>query len=105
MEGAVPNLANLLAEVFSVREVAQLLKLSVAAVYELCRTGSLGHYRFGTGRGTIRITGADVEGFLQKSRRELEKREKSRQQRSKELRLRPLKHIELRDMETDTKSG
>jgi excisionase family DNA binding protein len=39
----------------TVSEVARLLRLSVAAVYALCRSNQLVHHRLGSGRSAIRI--------------------------------------------------
>jgi excisionase family DNA binding protein len=40
---------------FRVKEVADLFAVDLSTVYAAVRSGSLGSYRIGTGRGTIRI--------------------------------------------------
>jgi len=51
-------------EFYSVSDIARQLKISLAAVYELCQSGKLSHFRFGKGRGTIRISSGDLKAFL-----------------------------------------
>jgi excisionase family DNA binding protein len=51
----------------TVKQAAAQLECSIATVYQLCRSQKLGHYRVGArGRGTIRITEADVAEFRSK---------------------------------------
>jgi excisionase family DNA binding protein len=51
----------------TVKQAAAQLECSIATVYQLCRAQKLGHYRVGArGRGTIRITKADVDEFRSK---------------------------------------
>jgi excisionase family DNA binding protein len=49
----------------TVREVADRLRLSVSQVYALCASGKLPHLRFGNGRGTIRVTEAQLQEFIE----------------------------------------
>jgi excisionase family DNA binding protein len=52
----------------TVKQAAAQLECSIATVYQLCRSHKLGHYRVGArGRGTIRITEADVAAFRSKA--------------------------------------
>ena len=53
--------------VMQVKEVAKQLKCSPALVYNLCAQGMLAHHRLGVGRGTIRISQADLDNFLSES--------------------------------------
>ncbi len=48
----------------TIRDVAERLKLSPSAVYQLVETGSLAHHRVGNGRGTIRVSEADLLAYL-----------------------------------------
>lgn len=48
----------------TVKQVSELWSLSVGCVYQLIRSGDLPAYRFGTGRGTIRIDEDDAEALL-----------------------------------------
>lgn len=47
----------------TVAEVAKVLEVSPRLVYLLCETGKLRHHRFGTGRGTIRISSDDLTAY------------------------------------------
>ena len=49
----------------TVKEVADLLKLSLGAVYALCKAGKLPHHRLGQGRGAIRIDRQDLLAYVQ----------------------------------------
>jgi excisionase family DNA binding protein len=52
----------------TVAEAAKLLEVSPKTIYDLCRTGLIGHLRIGTKRGTIRIEPEDVERFRVEAR-------------------------------------
>src|SRR4051794_35781443 len=52
----------------TVHEAADLLRLSDAAVYALCKAGQLPHYRLGKGKGAIRINEGDLLAYLQQSK-------------------------------------
>jgi len=43
----------------TVRDAAQLLRVSEQSIYNLCQTGQLRHQRIGRGRGTIRLSPVD----------------------------------------------
>ena len=47
-----------------VAEVANRLGVSAALVYQLIADRRLPHFRIGTGRGTIRVRGEDVDAYL-----------------------------------------
>ena len=49
----------------TVADVAKRLRCSPSLVYGLCASGKLPHHRLGLGRGTIRVTEAQLEAFLQ----------------------------------------
>ena len=48
----------------TVKQVAERLVLSPAAVYQLCNSGQLAHVRIGLGRGRIRIDEKALEEYL-----------------------------------------
>lgn len=48
----------------TVAQVAGLLGVSTASVYAMVEAGRLACHRIGLGRGTIRISEADLEDFL-----------------------------------------
>ena len=47
----------------TVAEVAEQLRLSDRAIYDLCRVGRLRHLRLGNGRGAIRVAQADINAY------------------------------------------
>jgi excisionase family DNA binding protein len=49
----------------TVREVAERLRLSAAAVYEMIRTGKLLSIRIGPRRGAIRVRVEDVDACIE----------------------------------------
>jgi excisionase family DNA binding protein len=53
---------------YTVREVAARLKLSSSAVYNAVKSGELPHYRFGGGRGTIRVSEEQLGQFLERTK-------------------------------------
>ena len=63
-----PSLPENSQRLFTVREVAASLRLSPAAVYRLTSAGVLACLRIGGPRGAIRITQADLDDFLDRSR-------------------------------------
>ena len=48
----------------TVASVAKRLSVSSSLIYQLIESGKLGHHRIGTGRGTIRVSEADLESYL-----------------------------------------
>ena len=52
----------------TVAEVAKRLKVSPSAVYALCAQERLAHHRVGLGRGTIRVSEADLQAFIESCR-------------------------------------
>ena len=48
----------------TVQEVAKLLHVSAATVYQLCSQRKLAHFRVGTGRGAIRIQQEDLDKYV-----------------------------------------
>jgi excisionase family DNA binding protein len=59
-------------DVLTVADVAAELSVDQKTIYALCNSGKLTHVRIGEGRGTIRITRADLERFLEESRSQSE---------------------------------
>ena len=51
-------------DLLTVKEAAQLLRLSPAAVYALCACGALAHYRLGVRRSSIRIARGALATYL-----------------------------------------
>jgi len=51
--------------VLTVADVAKRLRCSPSLVYGLCASGKLPHHRLGLGRGTIRVTEAQLAAFLE----------------------------------------
>jgi excisionase family DNA binding protein len=52
----------------SVQQVATRLRISRGSVYELVKRGDLAVHRVGSGRGTIRISEADLQAYLSRCR-------------------------------------
>jgi len=50
---------------YTVREIADRLKLSESAVYNAVQSGDLPHHRFGRGRGTIRVSEEQLQQYLE----------------------------------------
>jgi excisionase family DNA binding protein len=55
-------------DLLTVKEAADLLKLSAGAVYALCKSGTLPHHRLGQGRGAIRIDRQDLLAYVEACR-------------------------------------
>jgi excisionase family DNA binding protein len=49
----------------TIKEVAEILRVSRATLYALCAQGKLPHIRVGTGRGAIRIRDEDLTAFIE----------------------------------------
>jgi excisionase family DNA binding protein len=47
------------------KQVAERLQVSSKVIYQLCSERKIAHIRIGTGRGTIRITEAALQEFLE----------------------------------------
>jgi excisionase family DNA binding protein len=47
----------------TVRQAAERLAVSVDSIYAACESGDLRHKRIGNGRGTIRISAADLRRY------------------------------------------
>ncbi len=52
-------------DLLTVKEAANLLKLSRGAVYALCKAGTLPHHRLGLGRGAVRIDRKDLIAYVE----------------------------------------
>jgi excisionase family DNA binding protein len=52
-------------DLLTVKEAADLLKLSAGAVYALCKSGTLPHHRLGQGRAAIRIDRQDLLRYVE----------------------------------------
>ena len=72
----------------TVRDVADLLRVSPSLVYQLVETGKIACHRIGRGRGAIRIHPDDLEQFLAACRSE-------QHEPAPRLRRPKLKHIKL----------
>lgn len=53
-------------QMITVAAAASHLGIGVSTVRDAIRSGKLRHYRFGVGRGTIRIDPADLEDYRQR---------------------------------------
>lgn len=51
-------------EFLTVKEAAKILNVSSSLVYGFCEQQRLGHYRFGHGRGAIRIKRSELMEFV-----------------------------------------
>jgi excisionase family DNA binding protein len=56
----------------TVRQAAKYLGVSKDSVYSICITKKLAHYKFGEGRGLIRIKRGDLLDYIQRCRIEVE---------------------------------
>jgi excisionase family DNA binding protein len=52
-------------DLLTVKEAAEMLRLSSAAVYALCKAGTLAHHRLGRGRGAVRIDQKDLFAYVE----------------------------------------
>ena len=52
------------AGMLTVKQVAERLGVSSSQVYALCSSGKLAHYRFGVGKGALRISEEQLAAFL-----------------------------------------
>lgn len=77
---------------FTVQEVAFRLGVSRGSVYELVKQGRLAAHRVGSGRGTIRISEADLRTYLKRCRSGGEEETENRKIRTPR---RALKHIRV----------
>ena len=72
----------------TVAQVSERLNVSAKIVYALIESGQLVSHRFGVGRGTIRVSEADLQAYITSCRLETD--------RAPQRRPRPrLKHINL----------
>ena len=75
-------------QLLTVREVAELLKVSTSLVYLLIESRKLAFHRIGNRRGSIRIRRSDLERFLEQCRFECDQpAERPPRPRLKHLRL------------------
>jgi excisionase family DNA binding protein len=77
----------------TVKQVAERLNIAPQSVYQLIQAGKLPVHRFGAGRGTIRISQADLDQFIESCRQVASPRDVPRV--SRPARQQPLKHIRL----------
>jgi excisionase family DNA binding protein len=73
----------------TVNEVSERLKVSQAIVYALIERGKIGCHRIGIGRGTIRISEADLGTYLESCHSQVPDAPAPKRKRGK------LKHIRL----------
>lgn len=59
-------------EFLTVKQAARHLNVSPSCVYRLCTANKLTHYKFGDGRGAVRIRRADLLDMIQDCRIEKE---------------------------------
>jgi excisionase family DNA binding protein len=53
---------------FTVNELAAMLKVSRSTLYNAVESGELPHHRIGRGRGTIRISEEQYQRFLERTK-------------------------------------
>ena len=53
-----------MSKLLTVSDAAERLSVSVSCVYQLVEKGKLPHHRIGLGRGAIRFSDDDIDGFL-----------------------------------------
>lgn len=70
----------------SVKEAASIMGITPPAVYDLCRSGRLAHYRMGTKGGCIKISASDLEAYVAACRVEAGARHEQPE---------PLRHVRL----------
>lgn len=76
------------AALLTVRDVAELLQVSIACVYAMVAEGKLVVHRVGTGRGSIRVDRRDFEDYLTSCRQEpIKKSPRPTRPRLKHIRL------------------
>ncbi len=80
------------AAMLKVREVARLLNVSLGCVYALFESGRLACHRIGLGRGTVRVSDADLNDYLAASRQQ--QGEEARSLAPPRVKLK-LKHLQL----------
>ena len=76
----------------TIREVAELLRVSEKTVRNLISSGQLPHYRIGVGRGTIRVSETALADHLAQSEAAAQTAPKARKKRPVTA---SLKHIKL----------
>lgn len=59
---------NSLPEFLTVKQAAEFLSISPSNIYRLCTTNKLSHYKFGDGRGAIRIKRTDLLDLVERCR-------------------------------------
>lgn len=86
-------------EFLTVKQTAKYLNVSQGCIYRLCITKKLSHYKFGEGRGAIRINRAELLEFVQRCRieeREVNGRVEARPGKSGKHQEYIYKHLDLR---------
>jgi excisionase family DNA binding protein len=53
-------------DLLMVEEVAKILRVSLATVYRLCKSGEVAHLRLGVGKGSIRFEAQAIEDYKRK---------------------------------------
>ena len=71
----------------TVPQVAARLNVSQSLVYALVDSGKIVSHRIGNGRGTVRISEADLATYLDSCRREKRERKPARRPRLKHLKV------------------
>lgn len=71
---------------YTIKEVAELLKLAESTVYALIDSGKLIACHFGPNGGAKRITQADLDAYIQSCRRTTETQPRPRRTELKHLR-------------------
>lgn len=72
-------------EFLTVKQAARYLNVSLSCVYGLCKTNKLTHYKFGDGRGAVRIRRDDLLDMIRRCRIEKQEGETRTGERRKPL--------------------
>jgi excisionase family DNA binding protein len=78
-------------ELLTIRETAILLRISIAAAYEIVKSGKLPSYRLGKSGASIRVSRGDLLLYLESSRQQTPTAAPARRVHPK----RKLKHLKL----------
>ena len=89
-------------DLLTVKQAAEPLRISVGAVYALCASAKLAHYRMGTHQSAIRIDRSDLFAYLQKCKYEPPKREPDEPRSYPARRSTPVRATKLKHLRVDT---
>jgi excisionase family DNA binding protein len=87
-------------QLLTVKQAAEILQISVGAVYALCASATLAHYRMGANQSAIRIDRAELLAYLQSCKcvppkRAVDEPRSHASRRATRLKQTRLKHIRI----------